>query len=87
MWGINIPINLYTVLTVLFAPVFFLVLAAKAPWVALLIVLVVVALVVRRRVRRRRRAEEEALALEAERRAWARANADEFARRWGEPLR
>jgi hypothetical protein len=87
MWGINIPINLFTVLAVLFAPIFFLLLVAKAPWVGLVLAAVVVTVIARRRVVRRRRAEEEEAALDAERRAWAKAQADEFARRWGEPRR
>ncbi|PVZ04551.1 hypothetical protein [Actinomycetospora cinnamomea] len=87
MWGISIPINLFTVLAVLFAPLFFLLLVAKAPWVGLLFVAVVVAVIARRRVVRRRQAEAEEAALDAERRAWAKAQADEFARRWGEPWR
>lgn len=81
MWGISIPINLFTVLLAIAAPFVFLMILVQQPGLVLILGAPVVALAAWRRSVRRRWAAEEAEAFDQYERHRAEIQADAIARR------
>lgn len=81
MWGFSIPINLFTVLFAVMAPLVFLMILAQQPTLALVLGALVVAVGARRRTVRRRREAAEVAAVERRDRHLAELHAEALERR------